>query len=329
MNLPKITIQELLEAGVHYGHKTMRWNPKMAPYIYGTHNDIHIMDLQQTLPMLYSALSAIYNTVKNNGRVLFVGTKIQAGPIVAEEAKRCGQYYVNHRWLGGMLTNFSTVAASIKRLEMLENKMRLAEEDATMAADATNAEVGEGGEGTVVSKRARFTKKELLEIERKADKIERSLGGIRSMGGRPDILFVIDTNKESLALKEAERLGIPVVAIVDSNSNPDGIDYLVPGNDDATRAIRIFCKLVADAVLAGIQDSMVASGVDMGANQAAGGASGLHKDGVDPTKTKKASKAVGTHNKKAVVARAPAAGKATASNEEDADFSAASESQAS
>jgi small subunit ribosomal protein S2 len=246
-SVAKFSIQQLLESGVHFGHKTMRWNPKMAPYIYGVRNGIHILDLQQTAPMLHSALKQIHNVVKNNGKVLFVGTKRQASDILAEAAKKCGQYYVNHRWLGGMLTNWGTVSKSIKTLESLEQKLALQE-----AIDEASDE-------------ARLTKKEKLEITRKLEKLEKSLGGIREMGGRPDILFVIDTNKENIAILEANKLGIPVVAILDTNSNPDGIDFSIPGNDDASRAIKLYCDLVSNTVLNGIQDSLADSGVDIGA----------------------------------------------------------------
>lgn len=238
---PNFTIKELLDAGVHYGHKTMRWNPKMAPYLYGSKDDIHIIDLQQTVPFLYRALQAIYNVVKNNGRVLLVGTKKQASEEIAQAAKRCGQYYVNHRWLGGMLTNWPTVSKSINTLRDLEQK--LSEEN---------------------QHNSRLTKKEILEISRKQDKLERSLGGIRDIGGKPDLLFIIDTNKESLAIQEALKLNIPIIAVLDSNSNPDNINFPIPGNDDATRSIKLYCKLISDAALAGIQDSLAASGADLG-----------------------------------------------------------------
>jgi small subunit ribosomal protein S2 len=234
-------MRELLEAGVHYGHKTMRWNPKMSSYIYDTRDGIHIVDLQQTVPLLYKALKEVYNVVKNNGRVLFVATKRQATDIVAEAAERCGQYYINHRWLGGMMTNWGTVSKSIKTLATLETKL-----------------------GNVEENFIHYTKKEVLELTRKREKLDRSLGGIRNMGGRPDLLFIIDTNKEDLAVMEAQKLGIPIVAILDTNSNPDGIDYPIPGNDDSTRAIRLYCKLVSDAALNGIQASLSDSGVDIG-----------------------------------------------------------------
>lgn len=245
-NLPSITIRELIEAGVHFGHKTMRWNPKMSSYLYGIKDDIHIIDLQQTLPLLYSALEKIYDVAKTNGRILFVGTKMQASEIVAEEAKRCGQFYVNHRWLGGMLTNWPTINKSIKKLHDLEK----------LISDA-NAE-DENSEAP------KFTKKERLDITRKIEKLEKSLGGIRSMGGVPDLIFVIDTNMEQLSIQEAKKLGIPVVAILDSNSNPDDINFPIPGNDDATRSIKLYNRLVADTILFGMQESLIASGVDIG-----------------------------------------------------------------
>lgn len=239
--LPTFTMNELLDAGVHFGHRTMRWNPRMEPYLYGSRNNIHIIDLQKTVPMLYRGLKVIHDAVANNGRILFVGTKPQASEAISEYAKRCGQYYVNHRWLGGMLTNWNTVSASIRTLRSIEEKLN-------------DPEVNEN-----------LTKKEILDLERRREKLERSLGGIREMGGRPDVIFVIDTNKEKLAIQEANVLGIPVVAIVDSNSNPDDITYPIPGNDDATRAIKLYCRLVSDAVLAGIQDELVSAGVDLGA----------------------------------------------------------------
>ena len=239
MPLPSFTMRQLLEAGAHFGHHTRRWNPKMSPYIFGVRNGVHIIDLQQTVPMLHAALSAIHGIVAGGGRVLFIGTKRQAAELVADGAKRCGQYYVNHRWLGGMMTNWKTITASIRRLRELDERL---------------AEDNESG----------FTKKELLQLTRERDKLERALGGIREMGGLPDVLFVIDTNKESIAVREAAKLGIPVVAIIDSNCNPDEITYGIPGNDDSIRAIRMYCDLVANTVLDGIQQEMIASGVDVG-----------------------------------------------------------------
>jgi small subunit ribosomal protein S2 len=239
MTFPTFTMRQLLEAGVHFGHVTRRWNPRMAPYIFGTRNGVHIIDLTQTVPMLHRALMVTRETVANNGRVLFVGTKRQAQEPVAEAAARSGQYFVNHRWLGGMLTNWRTISHSIKKLREIEG--RLSEENSGL------------------------TKKELLFLNRERDKLERALGGIKDMGGLPDLLFVIDTNKEQLAIAEAKKLGIPVVAVVDSNSSPEGVSYPIPGNDDASRAINLYCDLMVGAVLDGIRAEMHASGVDMGA----------------------------------------------------------------
>jgi len=239
-NLPKVSVSDLLDAGIHFGHKTSRWNPKMEPYIYGTKDNIHIIDLQQTVPLLQIALKKIYETVKSNGKVLFVSSKVQATELVAEYAKKCDQYYINHRWLGGILTNWSTISKSIKKLDTIE-KILDNEED-------------------VIS----YTKKELLDLTRKKEKLVRSFSGIRNIGGRPDLVVVIDTNKEHLAIKEAVKLSIPIVAVVDSNSDPDHIDFPIPGNDDAIRSIRLYCSLFADAALAGIQDSLRDSGVDVG-----------------------------------------------------------------
>ena len=239
MAIPTFTMRQLLEAGVHFGHHTRRWNPKMAPYIFGVRNGIHIIDLEQTDPMLHQGLQAIRDVVAGGGRVLLVGTKRQAQEPVAEAAKRCGQYFVNYRWLGGMLTNFKTISQSIKRLRELEERI---------SQDQTG-----------------LTKRELLELTRDRDKLERALGGIKEMGGLPDILFVIDTNKEAIAVAEANTLRVPVVAILDSNSSPDGIAYPIPGNDDAMRAIHLYCDLVSGAVLDGLQAELAASGVDIGA----------------------------------------------------------------
>ena len=247
--LPMFNIRELLDAGVHFGHKTMRWNPKMAPYLFGIRNGIHVIDLQQTVPMLYRALKAVQDVTARNGRILFVGTKRQASDLIAEAAKRSGQYYVNHRWLGGMLTNWNTVSASIKTLKQLDEQL-------------STTKVNEEG----IEENSVYTKKELLQMTRERDKLERSLGGIKDMPKQPDLIFIIDTVKEELALQEAAKLGIPVVAIVDSNSNPDGIAYPIPGNDDATRAIALYCQLISDAVLSGISESLNASGVDLGAS---------------------------------------------------------------
>ncbi len=243
MALPTFTMRRLLEAGVHFGHQTRRWNPKMAPFLFGERNDVHIIDLQQTVPLLYAAMKAIRDVVAGGGRVLFVGTKRQASEAVAGAAARCGQYYVNHRWLGGMLTNWKTISVSIKRLREVEQQ--LVDEDTGL------------------------TKKERLNLQRQRDKLERALGGIKEMGGLPDIIVVIDTNKEEIAVKEAIKLSIPVVAIVDSNSNPDGVNYLVPGNDDALRAINLYCELLSGAVLDGLQVEMTATGEDVGESEEA------------------------------------------------------------
>ncbi|MFO1039994.1 MAG: 30S ribosomal protein S2 [Geminicoccaceae bacterium] len=241
MAFPTYTMRQLLEAGVHFGHQTRRWNPLMEPFIFGTRNGVHILDLTQTVPMLHRSLSALRDVVASGGRVLFVGTKRQAQDPVAQAAKRCGQYYVNHRWLGGMLTNWKTISQSIKRLRELE----------TQLADPATQHG--------------FTKKELLMLEREREKLERALGGIKDMGGLPDILFVIDTNKEEIAVGEANKLGIPVAAVVDSNCDPRRIRFPFPGNDDASRAINLYCDLVVAAVLDGIQAEMTASGIDVGA----------------------------------------------------------------
>lgn len=249
--LPSLSIRELIEAGAHFGHRTMRWNPKMSSYLYGVRDGIHIIDLQQTLPLLNQALEKIYDVAKQNGRILFVGTKMQASEIIAEEATRCGQFYINHRWLGGTLTNWSTINRSIKKLNELEQ----------LLADANEAET-QGEEKA----HAKFTKKEKLNISRKIEKLEKSLGGIREIGGVPDLIFIIDTNKEDLAVEEAKTMGIPVVAILDSNSNPDNITYPIPGNDDASRSIKLYCRLVADTILYGMQEALVASGVDFGSS---------------------------------------------------------------
>ena len=240
MDLPSFSMRELIDAGVHFGHKTKRWNPRMAPFIYGTRNDIHIIDLQQTVPMLHRALSAVRATVSKNGRILFVGTKRQASEEIAAAAKRCGQYYVDNRWLGGMLTNWSTIQNSIRQLRKYEE----------LLADPHSG----------------LTKKEILNTQRYRDKLERSLGGIRDMGGKPDLLFIIDTNREELAVKEAQKLGIPIVAIIDTNCSTDGIDFPIPGNDDATRAIKLYCQLISDAALSGLQQSMGGKNVDFGAS---------------------------------------------------------------
>ncbi len=239
MAIPDVSMRQLLEAGVHFGHTTRRWNPKMSPYIFGKRNGVHILDLEQTVPLLHRALVTVREVVAGGGRVLFVGTKRQASEAVAESAKRCGQYYVNHRWLGGMLTNWKTISQSIRRLKEVEEQL----------------EQGETG----------FTKKELLNLTRERDKLDRALGGIKEMGGLPDVLFVIDTNKEHIAVAEAKVLNNPVIAILDSNSDPDGVLHPVPGNDDAIRAIALYCELISGAVLDGIQAELEASGGDAGA----------------------------------------------------------------
>ncbi len=239
MAMPDFTMRQLLEAGVHFGHHTRRWNPRMSPFLFGIRNQVHIIDLQQTVPMLDRALRAVRDTVAGGGRVLFVGTKRAAAEHVADSAKRCGQYYVNHRWLGGMLTNWKTITGSIKRLRQIED----------MLSGDTHG----------------LTKKEILEITRDQEKLERSLGGIKEMGGLPDILFIIDTNKEKLAVEEATKLGIPVIAVLDSNSDPVGVTYPIPGNDDAIRAITLYCDLISSAVLDGISAELGASGQDYGA----------------------------------------------------------------
>jgi small subunit ribosomal protein S2 len=243
MAVPTFTMRQLLEAGVHFGHNTRRWNPKMAPFIFGVRNGIHIIDLQQTVPMLYTALNAARSVASEGGRVLFVGTKRAASDIVAESARKCGQYYVNQRWLGGMLTNWKTISQSIKTLKELEDQL--------------------SGEAL-----AGLTKKETLQLTRQRDKLEMALGGIKEMGGRPDLVVIIDTNKEDIAIKEAKKLGIPVVGVVDSNSNPSDIDMPIPGNDDAMRAIQLYCDLFAGAVIDGLQQDMAAAGVDIGAAEA-------------------------------------------------------------
>jgi small subunit ribosomal protein S2 len=242
MAMPEVSLRQLLEAGVHFGHHTRRWNPRMAPYIFGVRNQVHILDLQQTVPMLERALRAVRDTVAGGGRVLFVGTKKSAAEYVAEAATRCGQYYVNHRWLGGMLTNWKTITGSIKRLK---------EMDARLSGDIQG-----------------LTKKEILMLTREKEKLDRALGGIREMGGLPDLIFVIDVVKEKLAIQEANTLGIPVVAVVDSNADPAGVTFPVPGNDDAIRAINLYCDLVAGAVFDGISAELQASGTDIGAMSA-------------------------------------------------------------
>lgn len=241
MATPDFSLRQLLEAGVHFGHQTKRWNPKMEPYLYGSKNGIHIIDLTQTVPMLDRALEMVKETTSRGGRVLFVGTKRQAQKPIAEAADKCAQYYMNHRWLGGTLTNWKTVSNSINRLKQIDSAME------------------EGTDG--------LTKKERLGMERDQSKLQASLGGIREMGGTPEVLFVIDVNKEDLAVAEANKLGIPVVAVVDSNCSPEGIDYPIPGNDDASRAISFYCDLIARAALAGMSAQLGDSGVDLGESE--------------------------------------------------------------
>ncbi len=238
MTMPVVTLRQLFEAGVHFGHNTRRWNPKMQPHLFGVRNGVHIIDLEQTVPMMQRALQQLRDVAASGGRILFVGTKRQAQEKIAEAAARSGQYFVNHRWLGGMLTNWKTISQSIKRLRDIDDKL------------ATQAN--------------KFTKKETLQMTRERDKLERALGGIKDMGGTPDILFVIDTIKENLAIQEATKLGIPVVAILDSNSDPTGITFPIPGNDDASRAIDLYCETVAQAILDGIEAEAIASGTDIG-----------------------------------------------------------------
>lgn len=242
MALPEFSMRQLLEAGAHFGHQTHRWNPKMDRYIFGSRSNIHIIDLSQTIPLLHQALVKVREVAAGGGRVLFVGTKRQASDPVAVAAKRCAQYYVNHRWLGGTLTNWRTISGSIARLRELETVL-----------DA-------GGDGRV--------KKELLQMTREREKLELSLGGIKDMGGIPDLMFVIDTNKEAIAILEARKLNIPVVAILDTNCDPDGITYPIPGNDDAARALQLYCDLIADSVLDGLAAGQVSLGVDLGASEA-------------------------------------------------------------
>ncbi|MGD9784968.1 MAG: 30S ribosomal protein S2 [Hyphomicrobiaceae bacterium] len=240
MSLPAFNMRQLLEAGVHFGHQSHRWNPKMAPFIFGARNNIHIIDLTQTTPMLHQALVKISDTVAGGGRVLFVATKRAASDSIADAAKRSAQYFINHRWLGGTLTNWKTISQSIRRLRQLDD----------ILADPQGR-----------------TKKEILNLTRERDKLNQALGGIKDMGGTPDLLFVIDTNKEQIAIQEAKKLGIPIVAVVDTNCDPDGIDFPVPGNDDAGRAITLFCDLIARAAIDGLERSQQAAGVDLGASE--------------------------------------------------------------
>ena len=257
MALPAFTMRQLLEAGVHFGHNTRRWNPKMAPFLFGVRNKIHIIDLEKTVPLLHQAMIAVRDVAAAGGRVMFVGTKRQATHRISEAAKRCGQYYVNHRWLGGMMTNWKTISNSIKRLRDLDDQL--------------------------VGETLGLTKKELLGLTRERAKLERALGGIKEMGALPDILVVIDTNKEAIAVAEANKLNIPVVGIIDSNSKPDGIDFPVPGNDDAIRAIDLYCDLMVGAVLDGIQQEITSAGGDVGESPE-GPIEKLPKEGKKPAK---------------------------------------------
>lgn len=245
MTAPTFTMRELIEAGVHYGHTTRRWNPQMAPYIFGVKDKVHIIDLQKTVPMLYRGLQVLHDVAKAGGKVLFVGTKNQAADVVAAAAQKCGQYYINHRWLGGLMTNYKTISHTITRLKEIEKE------------EASESKM--------------YTKKELLNRTREKAKLEAAIGGIVEMGGVPDALFVIDTLKEHLAIEEAKKLGLPVIAICDTNSNPHVVDYPIPGNDDATRAIELYCDLAANSILEGIKEHLVAGGVDLGALEKAPG----------------------------------------------------------
>ena len=278
MALPEFSMRQLLEAGAHFGHQTHRWNPKMERYIFGSRSNIHIIDLSQSMPLLHQALVKVREVAAGGGRVLFVGTKRQASEPIATAARRCAQYYVNHRWLGGTLTNWRTVSGSIARLRELE--------------------------GVLESESGR-TKKELLQLTRERDKLELSLGGIKDMGGIPDLMFVIDTNKEAIAIQEARKLNIPVIAILDTNCNPDGITFPIPGNDDAARAIQLYCDLMADSVLDGLAAGQSAAGVDLGASDAPMEPALARADA--PKKPKPAPVAEAAPAVEAVAAEAPAA----------------------
>jgi small subunit ribosomal protein S2 len=256
-------MRQLLEAGVHFGHQKHRWNPKMGPFIFGTRNNIHIIDLAQTVPLLHQALVMVSDTVAKGGRLLFVGTKRQASDVVAESARQSAQYFINHRWLGGTLTNWQTISKSIKRLRQLE-------------------EILDGGEAQGL------TKKELLQLTRERNKIERALGGIKDIGGLPNILFVIDTNKEAIAIAEARKLKIPVIAVVDTNCDPDQVDYPIPGNDDAGRAVTLFCDLIARAAIDGIERAQGSAGIDIGESESPAAEGALAKSGKGSGKAKEA-----------------------------------------
>ena len=296
MALPEFSMRQLLEAGVHFGHQTRRWNPKMRSYLFGVRNGVHVIDLEQTVPLLHQALVALRDVAAGGGRILFVGTKRQASKPIAETGRRCGQYYVNHRWLGGMLTNWKAISGSIKTLADLE---------ATLADEA-----------------AGLTKKEMLRLVRRRNKLELALGGIRDMGGVPDVLVVIDTNKEDIAILEARKLGIPVVAIIDSNCDPDLITHPIPGNDDAIRAINLYCDLFARAVIDGLQVELAASGADIGAAE-----EGLAED--LPPADGGAAKATEEADGGAAAEEAPAdGGAAKATEEAPADGAAAPDTPA-
>ncbi len=293
MAMPTFTMRQLLEAGVHFGHHTRRWNPKMKPFIFGVRNGVHIIDLRQSVPMLHRALQVVRDVAAGGGRVLFVGTKRQAQDIIAEHAKGCGMYYVNHRWLGGMLTNWRTVSQSIKRLRDLEEQL---------AQDNLG-----------------LTKKELLNLTREQEKLERTLGGIKEMAGLPDLIFIVDTNKEHLAIDEARVLNIPVVAVLDSNSDPAGVQYPIPGNDDAIRAVSLYCELVSDSVLDGLEAEMVASGVDLGEAEEAPVEAALSGEEAEPDVTEDLAAAA------ALAAETDAATEAVAKAEAPAEAEAKAE----
>lgn len=282
MALPDYSMRQLLEAGVHFGHQTHRWNPKMAPYIFGARNNIHILDLAQTVPLLHRALQAVSDTVARGGRVLFVGTKRQASDIIADAAQRSAQYYVNARWLGGMLTNWNTISKSIQRLRKL---------DEMLAGEAQG-----------------FTKKERLTLQRERDKLDRALGGIRDMGGVPDMIFIVDTNKEAIAIEEAKRLHIPIVAVVDSNCDPASIDYPIPGNDDAARAITLYCDLIARAAVDGIARQQGDAGVDIGALEEAPVEEVIEEEAVAAPASDEAAPAATAAEEPAAAGQAEAAG---------------------
>ena len=279
MTMPSFTMKELLEAGIHFGHQKNRWNPKMEPYLFGERNGIHIIDLQQSYPLITKALKVLRDVGANGGRVLFVGTKRQAQSIVAETAVNSGQYFMNHRWLGGTLTNWKTISKSIVKLKKYEEILN--KEDTGL------------------------TKKELVGIQKHKTKLEASLGGIKDMGGLPDAIFVIDTNKEHIAITEANVLKIPVIAIVDSNSNPDGVDFPIPGNDDATRAIAFYCRLASEAILDGLQATFSAAGKDAGASEQIKEdltvkAPSKEKNAAEPIETQKSSNSVDNSSSPAI-----------------------------